>query len=129
MVGVGLAATLVSGVAFAQFKVESGSPSISLQRKSIDRALNVINPDLLEAEAKKVYSEAVYTFVTQGSAKQWTLRENQYAWSDWALNPQRMGGVVGDKIDTSVTLLGEKWPHRLFSTSKNSRHLRSSLNR
>lgn len=114
--GIGLAATLVPGMALAQLKAESGSPPLSLQRKGIDRALNVINPDLLEAEAKKVYSEPVYLFVTQGSGKQWTLRENQYAWSDWAFNPHRMGGVVRDKIDTSVTLLGEKLPHPLLVT-------------
>lgn len=116
MAGIGVAATLAPGAALAQLKAESGSPSLSLVRKGIDRALDVINPDLLEAEAKKVYSEAVYAFVTQGSGKQWTLRENQYAWSDWALNPHRMGGVVRDKIDTSVTLLGEKLPHPLLVT-------------
>lgn len=82
MAGFGLAATLAPGLALAQLKAESGSPSLSLQRKGIDRALNIINPDILEAEAKKVYSEAVYAFVTQGSGKQWTLRENQYAWDD-----------------------------------------------
>ncbi|HTN66598.1 MAG TPA: hypothetical protein VL051_10495 [Burkholderiaceae bacterium] len=65
-VGSGLAATLASGVAHAQFKAESVSPSISLQRKGIDLALNVINPDFLEAGAKKNYSEAVHIFVTRG---------------------------------------------------------------
>lgn len=116
MAGIGLAATLAPGLAFAQLKAESSSPSLSLQRKGIDRALTVINPDLLEAEARKVYSEAVYVFVTQGSGKQWTLRENQYAWSDWAFAPHRMGGVQRDKIDTSVTLLGEKLPHPIVVT-------------
>lgn len=116
MAGFGLAATLAPGIALAQLKAESGSPSLALQRKGIDRALNIINPDLLEAEAKKIYSEAVYVFVTQGSGKQWTLRENQYAWDDWAFDPHRMGGVVRDKIDTSVTLLGEKLPHPIIVT-------------
>lgn len=116
LAGAGLAATLAPGVALAQLKAESGSPTLSLERKGIDRALNVINADLLEAEAKKMYTEAVYAFVTQGSGKQWTLRENQYAWDDWALNPHRMGGVVRDKIDTSVTLLGEKLPHPILVT-------------
>ena len=116
LAGAGVAATLAPGAVLAQLKAESGSPSVTLERKGINRALEIVNPDLLEAEAKKIYSDAVYVFVTQGSGKQWTLRENQYAWSDWALNPHRMGGVVRDKIDTSVTLLGEKLPHPILVT-------------
>ncbi len=116
LAGAGMAAALAPGAVLAQLKAESGSPAVTLERKGINRALDIINPDLLEAEAKKVYSDAVYIFVTQGSGKQWTLRENQYAWSDWALNPQRMGGIVRDKIDTSVTLLGEKLPHPILVT-------------
>jgi len=116
LAGAGVAATLAPSAVLAQLKAESGSPSVTLERKGINRALEIVNPDLLEAEAKKIYSDAVYVFVTQGSGKQWTLRENQYAWSDWALNPHRMGGVVRDKIDTSVTLLGEKLPHPILVT-------------
>lgn len=35
-----------------------------------------------------------------------TLAENPRAWGDYAFVPQRMQGVVRDKIDLSVDLLG-----------------------
>ncbi|CAG9933301.1 protein of unknown function [Candidatus Nitrotoga arctica] len=83
-----------------QLLEEARTAALTLVRKGVDRELNVINIDLLELEAKKVYTDAVYAFVANGSGKNWTLNENQRAWGDWAFTPHRMGGVVRDRIDT-----------------------------
>ena len=109
--------------ALGQVPEEANSEALTLLRKGIDRELQVINIDLLEAEARKVYSDAVYAFVVNGSGKNWTLRENQRAWGDWSLNPHRMNGIVRTKIDTSVTLLGSKLPHPILVTPFGSHSL------
>ena len=43
-----------------------------------------------------------------------TLRENRRAFGDYAFVPHRLGGIVRDKIDSSVTMLGEKLPHPII---------------
>lgn len=90
LAGAGLAASALGATRLAHGQVpeESNTEALALMRKGIDRELQVINIDLLEAEARKVYSDAVYAFVVNGSGKNWTLRENQRAWGDWSLNPQ-----------------------------------------
>ena len=114
--GIASAALGATGLARAQVPEEANTEALTLMRKGIDRPLNVINIDLLEEQAKKVYTEAVHAFVTHGSGKQWTLRENQRAWGDYVFTPHRMRGVVSSKIDTSVTLLGEKLAHPVIVT-------------
>ncbi|NYT83555.1 alpha-hydroxy-acid oxidizing protein [Alcaligenaceae bacterium] len=47
---------------------------------------------------------------------QWTLRENRRAFGDYVFIPHRMQGIVRGKIDTFVTLLGEKLPHPVIVT-------------
>ena len=123
--GAGLAAAALGATRLAQGQVpeESSTEPLSLMRKGIDRELQVINIDLLEADAKRVYTDAVYAFVANGSGKNWTLRENQRAWGDWSLNPHRMRGVVRTKIDTSLTLLGVKLPHPIIITPFGSHSL------
>ena len=114
--GVGAASLGCARTLLAQVPEESNSDALAIMRKGIDKPLQVINIDLLEAEAKRVYTDAVYAFVANGSGKNWTLRENQRAWDDWSLNAHRMGGIVRTKIDTSVTLLGERLPHPIIVT-------------
>jgi lactate oxidase len=125
LAGAGLAASALGGTRLAHGQVpeESSTEALTLQRKGIDRELQVINIDLLEADAKKVYTDAVYAFVVNGSGKNWTLRENQRAWGDWSFNPHRMRGIVRTKIDTSVTLLGTKLPHPILVTPFGSHSL------
>src|SRR6188472_508822 len=53
----------------------------------------------------------------------WTLRENVRAFDDYVFTPNRMGGVVRDKIDTSVSLLGATLPHPVIVTPMGSHGL------
>jgi L-lactate oxidase len=108
---------------WAQVQEEAEKEPVTLVRKGIDKYLEVINVDLLEAEAKAKLSECVYVFIAHGAGEQWTLRENRRAFGDYAFAPQRMGGIVRDKIDTSVTILGEKFPHPIFISPMGSHGL------
>jgi lactate oxidase len=126
MVGYGAAsAAALSTVlpAFAQVAEEAGTAALTITRKGIDKDLQVINVDLLEEQARSVLSEGVYVFISHGSGKQWTLRENVRAFNDLVFIPHRMGGIVREKLDTSVTLLGEKLPHPIIVTPMGSHGL------
>jgi L-lactate oxidase len=107
----------------AQVAQEAENEPVTIQRKGIDKYLDVINVDLLEADAKKHLPEGVYVFIAHGAGEQWTLRENRRAFGDYVFNPHRMGGIVRDRIDTSVTMLGETFPHPVFVTPMGSHGL------
>jgi lactate oxidase len=124
--GAGLAAAAVvspRGTLWAQAQEEAENEPVTLVRKGIDKYLEVINVDILEAEAKAKLSECVYVFISHGAGEQWTLRENRRAFGDYAFAPQRMGGIVRDKIDTSITMLGERLPHPVFVSPMGSHGL------
>ena len=125
LAGAGLAAAALSmtGVARAQVQEEADNEPVTIVRKGIDKALDVINVDLLEAEAKTRLSEGVYVFIAHGAGEQWTLRENRRAFGDYVFTPHRMGGIVRDMIDTSITMLGEKFPHPVFVSPMGSHGL------
>lgn len=109
--GAGLAGLWLSSErsAHAQLAAEANSPSVMIERRGINRPLNIISPEMLEEEAKKtVYTDAEYVFVSHGSGKQWTLNENQRAWGDTVLQPHRMQGVQREKIDLTTMLLGQR---------------------
>lgn len=124
--GAGLAATALAAsatTARAQVPEEANTAPLNIVRKGIDKALEVFNVDMLEEQAKNVYSEGTYVFMAHGSGKQWTLRENQRAWDDYVFTPNRMNGIVRDKIDLSVTLFGERLPHPIIATPFGSHSL------
>ncbi|MGE3283239.1 MAG: alpha-hydroxy-acid oxidizing protein [Alphaproteobacteria bacterium] len=124
--GAGLAAAAVLPPrqwALAQVQEEAENEPVTLIRKGIDRYLDVVNVDLLEAEARTKLSECVYVFIAHGAGEQWTLRENRRAFGDYAFAPHRMGGVVRDRIDTSITILGERLPHPVFVSPMGSHGL------
>jgi lactate oxidase len=126
LVGVGsvsAAALSMARSARAQVAQEAENEPVTIQRKGIDKYLDVINVDLLEADAKKHLPEGVYVFIAHGAGEQWTLRENRRAFGDYVFNPHRMGGIVRDRIDTSVTMLGETFPHPVFVTPMGSHGL------
>jgi lactate oxidase len=126
VIGTGLAsvaALSMAGVARAQVREEADNEPVTILRKGIDKALDVINVDLLEAEAKTRLSEGVYVFIAHGAGEQWTLRENRRAFNDYVFTPHRMGGIVRDTIDTSITMLGEQLPHPVFVTPMGSHAL------
>ena len=111
---VAAAGLMSAGAADAQVADETKTEPLTLLRKGIDKDLDVINIDLLEEDAKAIYSEAVYAFVARGAGREWTLHENQRAWGDFIFTPHRMSGIA--KIDTTITLLGEKLAHPILIT-------------
>jgi lactate oxidase len=117
------AAQSLARPARAQVAEEAGTEALTITRKGINKDLEVINVDLLEEQAKDVLSDGVYVFIAHGSGKQWTLRENLRAFGDYVFLPHRMGGVVRDRIDTSITLLGVKLPHPILITPMGSHGL------
>ena len=126
LAGAGLASAAALSVterATAQVPEEANSPSVTIVRKGINKELDIVNIDLLEAAAKQVLPEGVFVFIANGNGEQWTLRENRRAFADYALNPHRMSGVGRDSIDTSITLLGEKLPHPILVSPMGSHGL------
>ena len=117
------AALSVMRSARAQAPEEADSPSVTIVRKGINKEIEVFNVDILEAQAKAVLPEASYVFIANGNGEQWTLRENRRAFGDYVFIPHRMGGIVRDKIDTSITILGEKLPHPVFVSPMGSHGL------
>ncbi|MBP6018854.1 MAG: alpha-hydroxy-acid oxidizing protein [Burkholderiaceae bacterium] len=114
--GLATAALSASGLARAQMAEEANTESLMIERKGIDKDIEVFNIDILEEQAKQKYGHGTYVFVSHGSGDQWTLGENRRAFGDYAFTPHRMQGIVREKIDTSVTLLGEKLPHPIIVT-------------
>lgn len=126
--GASLVATALAGRhAVAQVPEEANTAELTIVRKGIDKKLDVFNIDLLEEQARKVYGHGTYVFVANGSGKQWTLAENQRAWGDYAFVPHRMQGVVRDRIDLSVDLLGLRLPHPFIITPFGSHGLHHPL--
>jgi L-lactate oxidase len=126
LAGAGLASATALSVterAPAQVPEEANSPSVTIVRKGINKELDIVNIDLLEAAAKQVLPEGVFVFIANGNGEQWTLRENRRAFGDYALDPHRMSGVGRDSIDTSITLLGEKLPHPILVSPMGSHGL------
>ena len=114
--GLATAALSASGLVRAQVAEEANTESLMIERKGINKDIEVFNIDLLEEQAKQKYGHGTYVFVSHGSGEQWTLAENRRAFGDYVFTPHRMQGIVREKIDTSVTLLGEKLPHPIIVT-------------
>jgi lactate oxidase len=106
--GAASAALSAAGLAWAQVQEEAENEPITIVRKGIDKQIEVINVDFLEAEARRRLSEVVYVFIAHGAGEQWALRENRRAFEDYVFTPHRMGGIVREKIDLSITMLGER---------------------
>lgn len=125
LIGAGLVygALTRTGLLQAQVKEEAENEAVTITRKGIDKYLEVINVDLLEEQARHMLSQGVYVFIAHGQGEQWTLRENRRAFDDYAFTPNRMHGIVRDKIDTSVTLLGHRFPHPVFISPMGSHGL------
>lgn len=126
LAGAGLASAAIlpfTKSAEAQLPEVANSPPVTIVQRGINRELDVINIDLLESQARGVLSDGVYVFIATGSGEQWTLHENRRAFGDYALNPHPMGGIVRDRIDTSITILGERLPHPIFVSPMGSHGL------
>jgi lactate oxidase len=68
--GLAIAALSVTRFARAQVQEEAENEPVTIVRKGIDKAIEVINVDLLEAQAKRVVPEGVYVFIAHGAGEQ-----------------------------------------------------------
>jgi L-lactate oxidase len=92
--GAASAALAAAGFVWAQVKEEAENEPVTIVRKGIDKQIEVINVDLLEAEARRRLSEVVYVFIAHGAGEQWTLHENRRAFEDYVFTPHRIGGAL-----------------------------------
>lgn len=79
-----------------------------------DQALQIVNIESLEGEARKVISPARMSFL-EPSGDGWSYRENRRAFNDYPLMPHRLMGISEQAIDQRVTLLGHELPLPIIS--------------
>jgi 4-hydroxymandelate oxidase len=77
--------------------------------KSVKEALNVFDFD---AAARTKLSTAHYTFITDGSFNNETLRANREGFNKYELRMRRLTGIT--KVDQSIKLFGANWDSPIF---------------
>lgn len=77
--------------------------------KSVKEALNVFDFD---AVARTKLSTAHYTFITDGSFNNETVRANREGFSKYEIRLRRLTGIA--KVDQSVRLFGATWESPIF---------------
>src|SRR6202171_2965637 len=77
--------------------------------KSVKEALNVFDFD---AAARTKLSTAHYTFITDGSFNNETLRANREGFSKYEIRLCRLTGIT--KVDQSIRLFGVTWESPIF---------------
>jgi 4-hydroxymandelate oxidase len=77
--------------------------------KSVKEALNVFDFD---AAARAKLSLAHYTFITDGSFNNETLRANREGFSKYEVRLRRLSGIT--KVDQSVRIFGVNWDSPIF---------------
>jgi len=77
--------------------------------KSVKEALNVFDFD---AVARTKLSTAHYTFITDGSFNNETLRANREGFSKYEIRLRRLTGIT--KVDQSIRLFGATWDSPIF---------------
>src|ERR1700686_1676123 len=77
--------------------------------KSVKEALNVFDFD---AAARTRLSTAHYTFITDGSFNNETLRANREGFNKYELRMRRLAGIT--KVDQSIPLFGINWDSPIF---------------
>src|SRR5690606_5227696 len=98
--GIATAALSASGLVRAQVPEEANTESLMIERKGINKDIDVFNIDLLEEQAKLKYGHGTYVFVANGSGDQWTLRENRRGFGDYVFTPHRMQGGGRADVDS-----------------------------
>ncbi|HEV2198809.1 MAG TPA: alpha-hydroxy acid oxidase [Bryobacteraceae bacterium] len=94
---------------------ESGADAAALGRqnevviKSVKEALNVFDFD---AVARTRLSTAHYTFITDGSFNNETVRANREGFSKYEIRLRRLTGIT--KVDQSIRLFGATWESPIF---------------
>jgi len=77
--------------------------------KSVKEALNVFDFD---AVARTKLSTAHYTFITDGSFNNETVRANREGFSKYEIRLRRLTGIT--KVDQSIRLFGASWESPIF---------------
>src|SRR5579864_5476474 len=77
--------------------------------KSVKEALNVFDFD---AVARTKLSTAHYTFITDGSFNNETVRANREGFSKYEIRLRRLTGIT--KVDQSIRLFGATWESPIF---------------
>src|ERR1700681_2607724 len=77
--------------------------------KSVKEALNVFDFD---AVARTKLSTAHYTFITDGSFNNETVRANREGFSKYEIRLRRLTGIT--KVDQSIRLFGINWDSPIF---------------
>ena len=77
--------------------------------KSVKEALNVFDFD---AVARTKLSTAHYTFITDGSFNNETVRANREGFSKYEIRMRRLTGIT--KVDQSIRLFGVTWESAIF---------------
>src|SRR5579864_6793746 len=77
--------------------------------KSVKEALNVFDFD---AVARTKLSTAHYTFITDGSFNNETVRANREGFSKYQIRLRRLTGIT--KVDQSIHLFGATWESPIF---------------
>ncbi len=75
-----------------------------------DKALRLVNFDLLEGEAQRVLSAGAFAFIAGGAGDQWTLRENRRAFDDFPILSRRLAGFGAQDIELRIRLLEHDLP-------------------
>jgi len=94
---------------------EPGNDAAALGRqdevviKSVKEALNVFDFD---AVARTKLSTAHYTFITDGSFNNETVRANREGFSKYEIRLRRLTGIT--KVDQSIRLFGVTWESPIF---------------
>jgi lactate oxidase len=111
-------AVVASARGVARGKRSPGSPAAAVASAARvggpDKALSIVNFDLLEAEAKRVLSAGAYAFIAGGAGDQWTLRENRRAFNDFPILPRRLAGLAAPDIDLRIRLLEHELPYPIL---------------
>src|SRR5262249_11329446 len=90
-----------------------GSAALASQNaaviRSVKEALDVFDFD---AAARQKLSTAHYTFITDGSFNNETLRANREGFAKYELRLRRLTGIT--KVDQSIKLFGTTWDSPIF---------------
>ncbi len=83
--------------------------------------MDCVDLDALEAEARRVMSPPAWVFCDTGADDEIIAKENVTAWRKLRLRPRMLRDIV--KIDTSVTLLGQRVAAPLMVAPTGRHHL------
>jgi 4-hydroxymandelate oxidase len=89
------------------------TPALAAQNdaviKSVKEALNIFD---FEPAARAKLSPAHYTFITDGSFNNETVRANREGFSKYEIRMRRLTGIT--KVDQSIRLFGINWDSAIF---------------